>query len=126
MLRAQELNQVGRLLPRAAASDEGGIKVPHRQRPRMRYDNGNMEQLLAALPVIMDTLETILHFDVQGKTKFRPVAKPAFTMILGYLRLFGWAMQGCDSVARLLFQPSNSCDDHFSRCVERFIEIESS
>ncbi len=80
-----------------------------------------MEQLLAALLVVMDILDSILEFIVSGRTKFTLVAKPAFALILVYLGLLGWAMQGCDSVAGLVFQPTNSDGDYCSRCVKGFI-----
>lgn len=46
------------------------------------YRNSPIEDLLAALPVIMDTVDALIGLQLTGQTRHTPVATPAFTMIL--------------------------------------------
>ncbi|CDF34211.1 Phosphatidylinositol-binding clathrin assembly protein [Chondrus crispus] len=52
------------------------------------YRNASIEDLLAALPVVMDTVDALLGLQLQGQTRHSPVANPAFTMILRDMTIF--------------------------------------
>jgi len=47
-----------------------------------RYRQAAVEELLAALPVLMDTIERLMVIDLAGPVKYTQVASPAFSMIL--------------------------------------------
>lgn len=65
-----------------------------------RYRSAGVEELLAALPVMMDTLDALVGIDLSGQIKFSPVATPAFSMILRDLTLLWVAMS--EGMIRLL------------------------
>lgn len=46
------------------------------------YRNAPIEDLRAALPVIMDTVDELFNLQISGPTRFTPAANPDFSMIL--------------------------------------------
>jgi outer membrane biosynthesis protein TonB len=46
-----------------------------------RYRDAPVEELLAALPVLMDSLTSMFALELGGQIKYSPVATPAFSMI---------------------------------------------
>lgn len=65
-----------------------------------RYRESPIEELLAALPLMMDTLETLFSIELAGQIKFSAVATPAFSMILRDLTLIWVALS--EGMIRLL------------------------
>lgn len=65
-----------------------------------RYRAAAVEELLAALPVLMDSLNALFAIDMGGQIRFSPVATPAFSMIFRDLTILWVALS--EGMIRLL------------------------
>lgn len=57
-----------------------------------KYQASSIEELLAALPLMMDTLDSLFSIELSGQIKFSAVATPAFSMVLRDLTLMWVAL----------------------------------